>query len=259
LHSDESATDGLFGATFVPSLPGVYSARAVGTVGQPQLSRAADIVFLAEVANDLCIAMGDIVINPVPGFTDSIAITVRAHNFGPTAVPSAQLTISASSERVLGSSPVSIPAYDSTSVTVAIHTSWRGSDTLVVALDADYAFVEDRYDNNSVTLVVAGSPVGVLGANAGLALSLLPPSPNPAVAPVTIEFTVPAATHASVLVYDVAGRLVRTLSDGPMSPGRHLLRWDRRGEGGAAVGPGVYFCLLKAGRDRVIRRVIVLR
>ena len=54
-------------------------------------------------------------------------------------------------------------------------------------------------------------------------------------------------------LYDIAGRLVRTLIDGAMPPGPHRIRWDGRSEAGLAVPSGVYLCQLttQAGTKRL--------
>jgi len=44
-----------------------------------------------------------------------------------------------------------------------------------------------------------------------------------------------------VAVHDLAGRLVRTLHSGPMSPGTLELTWDGRDAGGQRVGAGIYW------------------
>jgi flagellar hook assembly protein FlgD len=60
-------------------------------------------------------------------------------------------------------------------------------------------------------------------------------------------------------VYDVAGRLVRTLVDGPLPAGRHEARWNGRSEGGGAAASGVYFCRLTLPGSSKTRRMVLLR
>ncbi len=51
----------------------------------------------------------------------------------------------------------------------------------------------------------------------------------------------------SVTLYDVSGKLVRTLVNEPMGPGRYEIPWDGRNESGQALASGVYFCRFQAG------------
>jgi len=78
----------------------------------------------------------------------------------------------------------------------------------------------------------------------GIALS--PNHPNPFAPPTSVRFTVPQRTGVSLAVYDVAGRLVRTLVDGEVEAGEHAVTWDGRYASGAEAASGVYFCKLSA-------------
>ncbi|MCK4413006.1 MAG: hypothetical protein KAY32_05645 [Candidatus Eisenbacteria sp.] len=60
-------------------------------------------------------------------------------------------------------------------------------------------------------------------------------------------------------VFDLNGRLVRNLLDGPLSQGTTVTQWDGRATSGAAVGAGVYYIRFQtaAGDDRA--PIVVLR
>ena len=55
-----------------------------------------------------------------------------------------------------------------------------------------------------------------------------------------------ARGHVSLRVYDVSGRLVRTLVDGEKGAGYHTAVWDGRDDAGTEVASGVYFCRMEA-------------
>ncbi len=81
-------------------------------------------------------------------------------------------------------------------------------------------------------------------------------SPNPFCRSTTIRYSVastvggqPSAVNLSV--YDVAGRLVRTLADGEQEPGSYSIAWDGKGSTGRDVAGGVYFYRLTVG-DRAL-------
>ena len=77
---------------------------------------------------------------------------------------------------------------------------------------------------------------------------------------VTLRFHIPQSTTDTRLgVFDITGRLVRRLHDGPIKPGSHALFWDARDEVGAPVASGVYFVRLEAGARREMRRVVLVR
>ena len=61
---------------------------------------------------------------------------------------------------------------------------------------------------------------------------------NPATSaqPATVHFGLASAGRAQVRVYDVAGRLVRTLADRTFDAGEHALTWDGTDDEGRQVG-----------------------
>ena len=79
------------------------------------------------------------------------------------------------------------------------------------------------------------------------ALRLYANSPNPFNPRTTIRFDLPTAGPVRLAVYDVAGRLVRTLVDGDLSPGTHEAVWDGRDLSGRAMASGSYLSRLEAG------------
>jgi flagellar hook assembly protein FlgD len=48
-------------------------------------------------------------------------------------------------------------------------------------------------------------------------------------------------------IYDVSGRLVRTLVNGTQQPGPYPVVWDGRDDAGRGVGSGNYFARLNVG------------
>lgn len=90
-------------------------------------------------------------------------------------------------------------------------------------------------------------------------LELAGARPNPARTSTHLAFALPRATGVDLRVYDLAGRLVRTLASGVHAEGRFDATWDLRDALGVPVPNGVYFARLIAGDDRRTRPVIVAR
>lgn len=75
--------------------------------------------------------------------------------------------------------------------------------------------------------------------------------PNPFSARTTIGYQVLSAasgrpSEVALKVYDLAGRLVRTLVNEPRQGGSYSVSWDGRDSSGREVAAGVYFCRLSA-------------
>ncbi|MFN8546950.1 MAG: FlgD immunoglobulin-like domain containing protein [Candidatus Eisenbacteria bacterium] len=79
-------------------------------------------------------------------------------------------------------------------------------------------------------------------------------APNPAQGGATnIRLALPRPGDAQVIVYDVAGRRVRTVLDGPVTAGWLDVPWDGRRDDGERTSAGIYFvrAQLAAGKSRV--------
>ena len=69
--------------------------------------------------------------------------------------------------------------------------------------------------------------------------------PNPLVGSGAIQFRLPVGGAVRLAIYDAAGRLVRTLIDGALSAGPHVVPWDGRNDVGGPLGTAVYFARLE--------------
>ncbi len=88
------------------------------------------------------------------------------------------------------------------------------------------------------------------------------PMPNPARGASTLRFSVSPADAggpARVRVLDVAGRVVRTLQDGPLAAGEHVLTWDLSSDSGRPVAAGLYFVRATLPGGVHSQRLIVVR
>ncbi len=78
--------------------------------------------------------------------------------------------------------------------------------------------------------------------------------PNPFNPSTTIRFTIPDAGHTKLDVYNMAGQLVATLADMPMSAGSHSFVFD-----GSQYSSGIYFYRLVHGSNTVSKRMLLIK
>ena len=90
-------------------------------------------------------------------------------------------------------------------------------------------------------------------------MSLRQNSPNPFRAGTTLRFETLAAGEATLAVYNVQGRLIRTLAAGFTRPGMHECYWDGKDELGVDVAAGVYLYRLTLGEEEETRKMILVR
>lgn len=127
-------------------------------------------------------------------------------------------------------------------------------------------------------VAAAGGAWPISGANAGrtgclatvaatsapepipAALTLRGNHPNPFNPMTVISFRLDAdASRASLRIYDVSGRLVRTLVDGALAGGDHEVLWRGRDERGREVASGTYLYRLEADGASRSRSMVLVR
>ena len=98
-----------------------------------------------------------------------------------------------------------------------------------------------------------GIPPPAAGNDVGLEVH-----PNPFNPSTMVVYTLPQPGPVRILIYDVAGRLVRILVDGLRDAGRRSVQWNGRDNRGTPVASGVYFVRLEFdGRVTAQRAVLI--
>jgi hypothetical protein len=93
----------------------------------------------------------------------------------------------------------------------------------------------------------------------GPSFSLAGPNPS-STGDVAFAFSVPdGGADVTIDLYDVSGRLVRSVVDRPYRGGVYEAHWDGRSRGGGQVGSGVYFCLTRIGEWTNRSKVLIAR
>jgi len=88
---------------------------------------------------------------------------------------------------------------------------------------------------------------------------LYQPFPNPFGDAATIRYSLPYATHVSLKVYDVSGRMVTRLVDGQVDPGVHELRWEGKDNLNRKCASGVYFVRYRADEYQASKKMVLIK
>jgi len=83
--------------------------------------------------------------------------------------------------------------------------------------------------------------------------------PNPFNPNTKIEFKVPANEHVSINVYNLEGRLVKTLINQNMMSGQHVVEWNGTNQFGAKVASGMYIYQLKTNATVLNRTMTFIK
>ncbi len=118
-------------------------------------------------------------------------------------------------------------------------------------------------DANSVRLLkqalewAAWGATGIAAAGASLLPRLTEARPSPFSIAATISYDVPRAGRVELAVYDLAGKLVRTLVSGVETAGARSVVWNREDNAGQTAANGVYFVRLVCDGNVATRKLIV--
>jgi hypothetical protein len=137
-------------------------------------------------------------------------------------------------------------------------------------VDADHVLTETTPTGARGVVVRGGCDVALLGygtISTGIedrpapdAFALYQNIPNPFNPSTVIRYDVPpGGGRVSLRIYDVAGRLVRTLVDADETAGVKQVTWDGRNSHGNQVATGVYFYRMTAPGFTTTRRMVLLR
>ncbi len=103
------------------------------------------------------------------------------------------------------------------------------------------------FDGTSVAEEAAGTAPGISLAR------------NPSRGEATFELVLPASGAALLNIYDVSGRLVRSLHTGHVSGGTLSVTWDGADDGGRPVASGVYLARLGTPSGTTAAKCVFLR
>jgi hypothetical protein len=83
--------------------------------------------------------------------------------------------------------------------------------------------------------------------------------PNPFNPSTNITFTVPSKAHTNLSIYNIEGRLVKTLVNTEFDGGVQTVEWNGTDSRGNLVSSGVYFYRLTAGSNVMTKKMILLK
>jgi hypothetical protein len=142
------------------------------------------------------------------------------------------------------------------------NTSTSEWDTITMTVDTLSNIICGSTPTLSPFIMVKPNPlIGIAGDGTVPAeFALHQNVPNPFNPTTVIRYDVPAGDAVVTLrVYDVAGRLVRTLVDERQTAGRKSATWDGRNNRGITVATGVYFYRMQAGNFVQTRKMLLLK
>ncbi len=180
---------------------------------------------------------------------DSLDMTFFVTNTGGDTLQGSISEICDQYSIVNGGGPFSLAANETLFVGVQLKPTSVGSHNCTI----------DTGDSTCIDVVCTGTgdPPSGIGTNRFLTFALNQNYPNPFNPTTTISFALPEMVRARLAIFDLEGKLVRTLVDEILSEGVKHAIWDGKDARGNPASSGVYFYRLKAG-DKVLTKKMVL-
>jgi FlgD Ig-like domain len=115
-------------------------------------------------------------------------------------------------------------------------------------------------DEHLYAFVAPGSETqtGVSRGAPAFEFSFSPPRPNPSATSTRFAWTTNAPVRTRLRIFDVSGRLVRTVVDAVTDPGAHEVAWDGCDGRGTVTAAGVFYARLDAGEHSAVHRFVRL-
>ncbi|MFH0991890.1 MAG: FlgD immunoglobulin-like domain containing protein [bacterium] len=83
--------------------------------------------------------------------------------------------------------------------------------------------------------------------------------PNPFNPSTMIQFQLPVSGHVKLQIFDISGRLIKTLKNSELEAGEQRVQWDGRTETGEAASSGIYLYCLETSGYRASKRMLLIR
>jgi subtilisin family serine protease len=115
------------------------------------------------------------------------------------------------------------------------------------------------HPDTAVTVTLTIAPVSGVAGDLPRQPDLQGAVPNPFNPATALRFSLPGESAVSLCIYDVSGRLVRTLVDRRLPAGTHSERWNGSDDTGRAVASGIYFARLQADGTTSIKPMTLVR
>ena len=83
--------------------------------------------------------------------------------------------------------------------------------------------------------------------------------PNPFNPITTLRYYLPRDINVIITIYDIMGKVVKTLINSPQNTGYKSIHWNATNNAGQPVSTGVYLYTIEAGEFKQTKKMILLK
>jgi len=74
-----------------------------------------------------------------------------------------------------------------------------------------------------------------------------------------ISYKIPIGGQFTIAIFDITGKLIKTLTTNKQSAGQGIVQWNGRNDTGISLPSGVYFYQLSSADFTATRKIILLK
>ena len=89
--------------------------------------------------------------------------------------------------------------------------------------------------------------------------ALHPNYPNPFNPSTIISYSIPENADVMLSVYDMRGRMIKSLVNKHQAAGRYLVEWNATDDYGSNVSAGVYIYQLRSGNETFSQKMVLMK
>ena len=86
-----------------------------------------------------------------------------------------------------------------------------------------------------------------------------PNYPNPFNPSTIISYSIPENADVMLTIYDMRGRMIKSLVNKHQAAGRYLVEWNATDRYGGNVGAGVYIYQLRSGNKTFSQKMVLMK
>jgi hypothetical protein len=260
---NETQNDGIqyaFDGVYDPCAAPIVDGSAIKFTTDPPETPPVWLVVAGSEIDDTTGGDGDGLAEP----SETIDVTITIENRGTMGASSVSAVLSTSDPDAtivdgtagFGNIPAGSTAENASPLVITIAAD-PSDDTIEFDLHIFSGFRYDTWDVFTVELVL--DDTGIEEGELPLSFALRQNAPNPFRSGTMIAFDLPEPAHATLEVYNVAGRMVASVIDRDLGAGTHSVAWEGRDSRGRRVSAGIYFYRLEAGPNESMRKMILLK
>jgi hypothetical protein len=102
------------------------------------------------------------------------------------------------------------------------------------------------YDSNDIVVVAETTGLGAI-------------YPNPFNPVANIPYNLSEISNADIYIYNAKGQLVHHINVGPQHPGYYQISWNGKDANDKSCGSGIYYFIMKAGKQTFQRKAVLLK